>query len=220
MRKLVYVLLVSLLPVLAYGASEDVPSDFRGGNVPNATTFQNDVTVQGNFTAQDISALSFNTIGTGNGQVSTNGTSMAIGVNGSTWTFNISSMTDPSNNFIAHATQTFVITCSSGIGWNGLTKLVMQSPRALTITKIVGCSLPAGSTVLWQIDERTSPGGAGTNVFSVSFSTASPSAVETTSFSNADIASGAFLVFTTHPSSGGAGNPTHFMATVYYLWKE
>lgn len=123
---------------------------------------------------------------------------------------------------VATATNTAVISISSGTGWNSLAIPVFTAPNdmAITITKITAETMPAGSTVTYQLDERAfgSLNTAGTNVFTVSESTANASGNTTTTsgFSNPGIAAGASLCFVTD-ATGSAGSPTWIKITIFYL---
>lgn len=118
------------------------------------------------------------------------------------------------------STQTVTVTISSGTGFNGLSIPVWRAPTntAVTIVKILAESLASGTTVLYQLDSRAfgSINSAGTNTFSVAFSTANNTGVTTTSFSNASISANNSLVLTTPAAAASAGSPTAMTFTLYY----
>lgn len=117
-------------------------------------------------------------------------------------------------------TQTVTVTISSGTGFNGLSIPVWRSPTntAVTVVKILAESLGAGTTVLYQLDERAfgSVNSAGSSLFSVAFSTANNTGVTTTSFADSSLATQASLVLTTPAAGASAGAPTAMTFTIYY----
>lgn len=149
-------------------------------------------------------------------------TSIALGVNGSTWTFYSSSITAPNGYRIDKTTQVWTVTIASGTGYNGLAIPlgVGSIQSSITITRIDAVALPTGATALWQLDERTLAGigSAGTDVMTVSFATATSPGVTylPSAMSNATLSSGSQWVLKTHPTAGGAGGPTSLGLTIYY----
>lgn len=124
-----------------------------------------------------------------------------------------------SAHVVAHSTHSFTVTISSE-GWNGHSLVVWRAPHdmAVTINKIMAESLTASTTVMFQLDETTfgGTGSAGTDVFSVQFSSAHNQGVTTTSFSNAGIAAQSSLVFNTPAAGAAGGSPKGVTFTVYY----
>lgn len=122
---------------------------------------------------------------------------------------------------IAVATQTVSVTISSGTGWGGLTIPVWRAPTdmAVTVTKIIAESLPAGTTVLYQLNERAfgTVNTSGSDVFSVGYSTAHAQGVTTTAFADTSIAAQSSLVLKTPTTGASAGNPDAMTFTIYYL---
>lgn len=123
-------------------------------------------------------------------------------------------------NVIGYSTHSVTVTISSGVGWNGLSFPVWRAPTdmAVTITKIMAETLPTGTTVLFQLDETTfgGTGSAGTDVFTLVFSSAHNQGVTTTSFSNPGIAAESSLVFNTPAAGASAGSPSAITFTIYY----
>jgi hypothetical protein len=72
---------------------------------------------------------------------------------------------------------------------------IWQAPYAITITKIVG-TVKGGTSVAFNLDERTASGlnSSGTSVMSGNL-TASTTGANTTTFTNAGIASDAFICY-------------------------
>ena len=122
---------------------------------------------------------------------------------------------------VASSTHSFTVTISSGIGWNSLKLPIWRAPivSSVTITEILAESLPANTTVQYQlsIDSFSTVNTLGSSVFSVLFSSASDGGYTTTSFSNAIVLPKASLVLTTPSSNAGAGSPSAMTMTVYYL---
>lgn len=120
---------------------------------------------------------------------------------------------------VAHSTHSFTVTISSE-GWNGHSMVVWRAPHdmAVTINKIMAESLTASTTVMFQLDETTFGGtaSAGTDVFSVAFSSAHNQGVTTTSFTNPGIAAQSSLVFNTPAAGAAGGAPKGVTFTVYY----
>ena len=123
-------------------------------------------------------------------------------------------------------TYTYSITITSntgGAGWEGKELPVMPGLYASTITisEIVAVSLPSGTTVLYQLEERpdTALNTTGTDVFTVTDSTANNTGVTTTSFNNDDLAPKSTLVLTTPSSGASSGSPTSMVIKVYW-YKE
>lgn len=118
------------------------------------------------------------------------------------------------------STQTVTVTISSGTGFNGLSIPVWRTPTntAVTVVKILAETLAAGTTVLYQLDERAfgSINSAGSSIFSVAFSTANNTGVTTTSFSDSALATQASLILTTPAAGASAGSPTALTFTIYY----
>lgn len=121
---------------------------------------------------------------------------------------------------VGYSTHSVTVTISSGTGWNGLSLVAWRAPAdmAVTITQIRAESLTTGTTVKFQLDETTFGGtaSAGTDVFSVQFSSAHNQGVTTTSFSNAGIAAGNSLVFNTPAAGAAGGTPAAMSFTIYY----
>lgn len=112
------------------------------------------------------------------------------------------------------------VSLSSGTGWSGISQPVWRSPTGTntTITKILAESLPAGTTVLYQLNERAfgSINTAGSNIFSVDFSTANNTGITTTSFNDSSLAPESALVLTTPAASASSGDPTAMTFTIFY----
>lgn len=123
-------------------------------------------------------------------------------------------------NVVAVATQSVTVTISSGTTWNGLAIPVWRAPTdmAVTITKVMAESLPAGTTVLYQLDERAfgSINSAGTDVFTVAFSSANGTGTTETALSNPGIAAQNSLVFETPAAGAGVSSPSMMTLTIYY----
>lgn len=123
-------------------------------------------------------------------------------------------------NVIGFSTHSVTVTISSGTGFNGLTIPVWRAPTdmAVSITKILAETLPAGTTVNYQLNERAygSVNTSGSNLFSVSYSTANDAGVSTSALSDSSIASQASLVFTTPASGASAGSPSLVTLTIYF----
>lgn len=121
---------------------------------------------------------------------------------------------------IKASSESFTVTITSGTGWNGLTIPVWTAPLAdsPTVLEIDAQSLPAGTTVLYRLDERAfgSINSAGSNLFSIGYSTANATGVTTSSFNDSSIAAKSSIVLTTPSSSASAGNPDAMTVTVYY----
>ena len=126
-----------------------------------------------------------------------------------------------STKVIAQSTHSFTVSISSGIGWNGLAIPVWRAPdnESITITKIIAESLPAGTTVLYQLDYRGvgTINTTGTSLFSVAYSSAPDNSLTTTSFASSDIPTDNTLVLTTPAANAGKGTPTYMTFTAYYL---
>lgn len=123
---------------------------------------------------------------------------------------------------MAVSTYSFTVTITSGTGWNGLTVPVWRAPNnmAVTLFKIMAESLPTGTTVLYQLDETVfgGTGAAGTDVFTVAFSTAHNQGVTTTAsdMTNTGIAAQSSLVFNTPANGASGGSPSAITFTVFY----
>ena len=122
---------------------------------------------------------------------------------------------------VASSTHSFTVTISSGVGWNSLTIPVWRAPivSSVTITEILAESLPANTTVQYQlsIDTFGKVNTLGNNVFGVNPSSASDGGYTTTSFATNVVLPQASLVLTTPSSNAGAGSPSMMTFTVYYL---
>lgn len=121
---------------------------------------------------------------------------------------------------VAHATHTYTISFSSGTGWDNLAFPVFVAPEgmAITITKVTAETMPAVSTVTFSLQERAfgSMNSAGSDVFSVTYSTANGAGKTITGFANSGIAAGANVMFVTG-TNASAGSPSWFRATISYL---
>jgi hypothetical protein len=122
-------------------------------------------------------------------------------------------------HLIDQTTHSFTMTLSSGTGWDSLAIPFARAPHytAITITEVYAESLPAGSSVQYRIEERAqgSVNSTGTDVFTVTESTANGTGVTETGFDNAGIAAKAALMFVTD-TSAAAGDPDLVTVTVYY----
>lgn len=147
-------------------------------------------------------------------------TSTPMTVNPSSVTFNTTGLYDSAGYRLDHATLTYTVILSSGTGFEG--KTFDLGPLSLandtTITQIDATALPTGATVLFQLDERTlaAIGSAGTDVFSVTDTTATSPGATYTSFSNAGITAGSSLVLTTPLSSASAGSAASMRVSIFY----
>lgn len=115
-----------------------------------------------------------------------------------------------SANVVGFSTHCFSVNVSSGLGFNGLNEPIWTAPpdMAVTLTQIKATSLPAGTTVVYQLDEAASAfDSAGTDVFSILYSSGNYTTVTTNSFSNAEIAAGATLVLNCPATSATGGTP-------------
>ena len=122
---------------------------------------------------------------------------------------------------IAQATNTYTVTIASGTSWNSLAIPVFRAPSemAITLTKVYAESLPSGTSVQFNLEERAagSVNSAGTDAFNVLDSTANGTGQTITAFANASIAANASLVFTTPSSGADAGSTSMVTFTIYYL---
>ena len=120
---------------------------------------------------------------------------------------------------IGTSTRCVSVNISSGAGFAGMNEPIWTvSPEAsVTISSITAWSLPAGTTVLYQLDEsRALFDTAGSNVFSVDYSTANYTGVTTLSFADSSIAAGATLVFNSPTSGASTGSPRSVFFTICY----
>lgn len=118
---------------------------------------------------------------------------------------------------VALSTRTLSVAISSGTGWDNLAFTLQSPQQAITITRIRAYTLTSGTTVVYQLDERTVPSTAGTDVFSVAYSSANATGVTSTSFSNATIAADSFLTFKTPTASAAGGAPVSIGLFIDYL---
>lgn len=122
-------------------------------------------------------------------------------------------------NVIAVATQCFSVSVSSGLGFTSLNEPIWTAPpdMAVTLTKITAWSLPAGTTVVYQLDEAASAfDTAGTDVFSIAYSSANYTSVVTNSFANAGIAAGSSLILNCPSGSATGGSPRTIFLNICY----
>jgi len=122
-------------------------------------------------------------------------------------------------NVVGFSTHCFSVNISSGLGYNGLSEPVWTAPvdMAVTLTRIEATSLPSGTTVVYQIDEVSSAfDSAGTDVFSIAYSSANYTKVTTDSFANAGIAAGSTLVVNCPAASATGGSPRSLYLYVCY----
>ena len=96
------------------------------------------------------------------------------------------------NNF-----KTFVLDAPT----SSTTFPLTQFPYAVTLTKVTATSL-GGTSVTFNIDERSSLGTSGTNTLTSSLVATTGTGANSTTFTNAGIASGAYLVLVTSAMSG------------------
>lgn len=161
--------------------------------------------------------------GTNTKQIALSATAITNNANSiSTGTSKATAFIDSNDFKVGQATEPWNISLASSptTGFNSMTfDLGAASLQyGITVRRIDAVSLPSGTTTLFQLDERTlaGVGSAGTNVFSVSYATATSPGVSYTSFSNATLAAGSSLVLTTPSSGAGAGNPSSVRITIWY----
>lgn len=121
-------------------------------------------------------------------------------------------------NVVGFSTHSVTVSISSGTGWNSLAIPVWRAPTdmAITITKVMAASLPEGTTVLYQLNERgANPNVAGTDVFNMAYSSAEAKGITETDISNRGIAAESTLVLTT-PANASSGTPSFMTFTIYY----
>lgn len=121
---------------------------------------------------------------------------------------------------VAKSTQCFNVNVSSGLGYNGLNEPIWSAPMqaGVTITSITARSLPTGTTVLFQLDETMqSFDTAGTDVFSVAFSSAIYQGNTTVGFANSSIAAGASLILNCPAAGAAAGSPRTLYLNICYI---
>ena len=115
--------------------------------------------------------------------------------------------------------DSFTVTITSGTGWDNQAFVIGRAPRdrSFTILEVYAETLPAGTSVQYQLEERAagSVNSAGTAVFTVTNSTANGTGVSETSFANAGIAARAALVLDTD-SAAATGAAEQITVTVYY----
>jgi hypothetical protein len=189
------------------GATLASTQTWTGGNtLTSSTTFSGAVVVSSTI-------LLSNSPGT-NGQALTTGGPNAT----PTWTSMLTA-SSATATYVQKSSASVTVSISSGTGYNSLTIPVWRAPNdtSVTIFKILAESLPASTTVLYQLDERAfgSINSAGSSIFSVQYSTANNTGVTTTAFADASIAINASLVLTT-PAVATGGTPTSMSFTIYY----
>jgi hypothetical protein len=124
-----------------------------------------------------------------------------------------------SDKVVGFSTHCFSVNVSSGQTFVGLNEPIWTAPpeTAITITQIKATSLPTGTTVLFQLDEAASAfDSAGTDVFSVKYSSAIYPTATTTSFANAGIAAGATLVLNCPAAVATGGTPRSLFLQICY----
>lgn len=121
---------------------------------------------------------------------------------------------------VGSSTQCFSVNVSSGLGFNGLNEPIWSAPpeTSITLTQITAWSLPSGTTVVYQLDEAASAfDSAGTDVFSIAYSSGNYTSVVTNSFSNAGIAAGASLVLNCPATAATGGTPRSLYLQICYM---
>lgn len=121
---------------------------------------------------------------------------------------------------VASSTHSFTVTVSSGVGWNSLSLPVWRAPIAssVTITEVLAESLPANTTVQYQLSISTFGQvnfGSAQNVFSVLYSSAADGGYDT--HLSVIVKPKYSVTMTTPSANAGAGNPAAMTFTVYYL---
>ena len=167
------------------GSSSSISATWDGGTVTGAITAPSPLTLTG---------------GSG-GSVSTTGSSMVLGVNGSSYTFTAGGITAPNGYFMSRGTETLGVTIATttagGINGKTFSLKPLSLTKQCTITQIDAVSLPTGTTIQFQLDERTLAGigSAGTSVFTDANATATSPGVSyiSSAFTNATMAAGAWL---------------------------
>jgi hypothetical protein len=124
-----------------------------------------------------------------------------------------------SEKVVGFSTHCISVNVSSGTGYAGFNEPIWTAPpeTAITITQIKATSLPIGTTVLFQLDETASLfDTAGTDVFSVAYSSAIYQTATTTSFANSGIAAGASLVLNCPAAAATGGTPRSLFLQICY----
>jgi hypothetical protein len=177
-----------------------------------------DLTVNGAVTLAGGSEWSFSN---STASLLVNDTTLVVGLADSSMT--VHGDLEVTGHLIDKTTHSFTVTLSSGTGWDSLAVPFARAPHytAITITEVYAESLPAGSSVQYRIEERAqgSVNSTGTDVFTVTESTANGTGVTETGFDNAGIAAKAGLVFVTD-TSAAAGDPDLLTLTVFYTKDE
>lgn len=134
---------------------------------------------------------------------------------------------DSSGFIVGMSTQLIPINISShpSEGFNGKSEPLFNAPEGytFTITKTVFTSLPTGATIQYNLSEVTLAdlAAAGTDVYSVVDATATAPGATITSFANATVAAGSWVVLQCPASGAGAGTPSRIIGTIYgYLTKD
>lgn len=125
---------------------------------------------------------------------------------------------------IDQATKQFTVSMSSGPSWFGFSQCAWCAPTnsAVTITSVRAVSLPTGSTVQYQLNERAygAEGSAGSNLFTDAFSTANATGLTTQVLSDNSIAAGACLYYVAPASDTTKGSPTSVRITPSYTYQR
>jgi hypothetical protein len=170
----------------------------------------------------DGTGAGVNINGSGGMAFSTTGSSATFNVSGGTFAFSGSRIEAPNGYNVMHATipLSVCIASNSSTGFNGreydIGPLSIQGTA--TILKVEAVALPTGTTVLFQLDERTlaAIGSAGSSVFTVTYASATSPGASYTSFSDAAIANGSHIVIK-NPSTGASGGaPASCTVTIWY----
>jgi len=118
---------------------------------------------------------------------------------------------------IAHATTSFTVFISSDASWDNENIPIYMAPTEMAITiRSVRATCLGGTSLTYNIEERAwaSLGSVGTDIYSVDQVADTNGEIEQT-FSNASIAAGAYLVFTTG-TSAASGTVLGITITVFY----